>query len=212
MDLFVCGISTSVVLWCVVRCRSQFSWVRPRFGRSLPQLPSARPSSAGPPKISIFFSPVFEASVPTMHVWAHGLSCETRWLLQNVKNNLTIDLHPITSEKINDQLLQILLVSRKKPRTQPKRLLPPHLRDPHLLALTFSGFCLSCFCLPLLGSPSVEKHTRLHCFCCFYVDPTQVDPHEEVICVEGSVAVAVPSEGRASFGRVWWDRISNVFV
>ena len=29
-----------------------------------------------------------------------------------------------------------------------------------------------------------------------YVDPTQVDPHEEAICVsQGSVAVAVPSEG-----------------
>ena len=37
---------------------------------------------------------VFEASVPTVHVWAHGLSCEPRWLLQNVKNNFTIDLPP----------------------------------------------------------------------------------------------------------------------
>ena len=80
-------------------------------------------------------------------VWNPGGFC-------NAKNNFTIDLPPHkTSENVNDQLLQILLVSRKKPRTQPKfhdDAPLSHLRDPHLLALTFSGLLFVLFVLLLI--------------------------------------------------------------
>ena len=97
---------------------------------------------------------VLEASVPTVHVWAHGLSCETPVAFAKCQEQFynRFDSHK-TSEKVNDQLLQILLVSRKKASNTteiPRDDAPSHLRDPHLLALTFSGLLFVLFVLLLI--------------------------------------------------------------
>ena len=91
-----------------------------------------------------------------------GCRANSRRLLQNAKNNFTIDLlpSPQTSEKVNNQLLQILLASRKKTRTQPKfhwktplSPLGPTPLGPHFFWVVVSAVCAApdsaarcCFC------------------------------------------------------------------
>ena len=109
------------------------------------------------------FGGVIEGRDPQMCTFGlTGCRVKPRWLLQNVKNNFTIDLpSPQDFRKINDQSLQILVVSRKKkPRTQPNEI-PREDASPHLhcfwvvvcavcnlLLVCFS--CCLCSCCGLL--------------------------------------------------------------
>ena len=71
---------------------------------------------------------VFETSVPTVHVWVHGLSCET--MVQ-----LICHLSPAEFRKSQWSIVAHFAFIQKKSPTQPNAI--PW--DPHLLALTVSG-------------------------------------------------------------------------
>ncbi len=100
-----------------------------------------------------------------------------RRLLQNVKNIFTINLLPgQTSEKVNDQLLQILLVSKKQRRTL------RHTSWPHFFwvvvcaafAAVFAVFhvcaaCCLCFLFLLFLLFLMLFNFCLHCCFCFCV-------------------------------------------
>ena len=80
-----------------------------------------------------------------VHVWALRLSCETPATFAKCQEQFHI-FCPQTSEKVNNQLLQILLVSRKKASNTTE--IPwEDAFPPHLLALTFSGLLFVLFVL-----------------------------------------------------------------
>ena len=90
------------------------------------------------------FLVVFEASVPTVHVWVHGLSCETPGGFCTMSRTILQLICPSqqTSEKVNGQLLHILLLSRKKAQHNRTQFLGTHTSWPSL----FLGCCLCCWC------------------------------------------------------------------
>ena len=158
---------------CGVVCRcgvcSRFSWVRPRFGRSPRLPPPPDPLSRlllrrttqnfailFLPLLGVFswnFGGVIEEPGPSnVHVWALGLSCETPAAFAKCQEqfyNFSPPL-PMTSEKVNDQLLQILLVSRKKslehtenPREHAPPPSGPTPRGPHFFWVVVCAVCVA---------------------------------------------------------------------
>ena len=121
-----------------------------------------------------------------MHVWALGQSCEIPAAFAKCQEQLyNFSPHPWTSEKVNDQLSQILLVSRKKSleHTEISRedALPPSgptPLGPHFFWIVVCAVCAapdsaacccfsccSCSCCGLLPLLLLLFSA---CFCCLY--------------------------------------------
>ncbi len=115
--------------------------------------PQDRPSP-GPPNISLFFAPLppqFSFFLPSL-----GGLVEFWWCFRSAGASKCERLGSravVSSATINDQLLQILLISRKKASNTTeisREDASLHLQDPNLLALTFSGLLFVLFVLLLI--------------------------------------------------------------